>query len=99
MPYYITLVNFTDQGVRTIKELPHRVAGAHHAIETAGGKIVGWYLTMGQYDAVVISEAPNDEAVAATVLSIARLGNVRTTTLKAFTEEQMAKIVAEIPQE
>jgi len=96
MATYIILVNFTDQGVRTIKDLPQRVAGARRAMEAAGMKMVSWHMTMGLYDVVVVVEAPNDEAVATTLLSIAGQGFVRTTTLKAFTEAQMTKVVAGI---
>ena len=59
MPSYITLVNFTEQGIKTVKDLPKSVQGARQAIEKAGGKILDWNLTMGQYDAVV-KEVPDD---------------------------------------
>jgi len=97
MPHYILLLNWTDQGVRNIKSAPQRIAAARKATEAAGGKWHGYYLTMGQYDGITIVEAPNDEALAATVLSLASQGNVRTTTLKAFPEEQAVKIINNVP--
>jgi len=64
----------------------------------AGGKLLAWYLTMGQYDAVAIVEGPDDATMATVGLAIGSKGDVRTTTLKAHTEAQMAKIVEKIPQ-
>ncbi len=96
MAKYVTLVNFTDQGIRNIKELPDRWDEARKGIEAAGGSIE-YYLTMGQYDAVVITDFPSDEVGAAAALSIGSLGNVRTETLKAFTEEQTRQIISSMP--
>jgi len=79
--------------MKTIKDLPKRVQGAREAIEKVGGKLVDWYLTMGPYDAVVIVEGPDDATMATVGLGVGSLGNIRTTTLKAFTEAEMAKIV------
>jgi len=97
MPSYITLVNFTEQGIKTVKDLPKRVQGARQAIEKAGGKILDWNLTMGQYDAVVKVEAPDDYTTAAVLLAIGKLGAVRTTTMRVFSEAEMKKIVKKIP--
>ena len=76
-----------------IKESPARLDAAKKAAEKAGGKIHSWFLTMGQYDAVIISEFSNDEACAKFSLSVGALGNVTTETLKAFTEGEYRKIV------
>jgi uncharacterized protein with GYD domain len=97
MPTYITLASWTDQGVRNVKEAPQRIDAARKAVEAAGGKWVGFYLTMGRYDMVVITEGPNDEAVAATLLAIGSGGNVRTETMKAYPEAQAREIIAKIP--
>lgn len=97
MPYYISLINYTEQGIRNIKDSPQRAAEARRAIEAAGGKIHSIYLTMGQYDLVTITEAPSDEAVATMLLGLASLGNLRTTTTRAFTEEEMGRIIGNIP--
>jgi uncharacterized protein with GYD domain len=97
MPTYITLLSFTQKGVENIKESPARLDRAKAAIKAAGGEMKAWYLTLGQYDAVTISEAPNDEMYATTLLAIAAGGAVRTQTLRAFTEEEYRKIVASVP--
>ncbi|HLF25259.1 MAG TPA: GYD domain-containing protein [Anaerolineae bacterium] len=97
MPTYITLLRFTQQGVEKIKEGPARLERAKAAVKAAGGEMKAFYLTMGQYDAVVINEAPSDEAYAAVMLALGSAGAVRSETLRAFTEEQYNKIIAAIP--
>ena len=92
MAHYIVLGTFTDEGVRNLKDLPKQLETANQRIEAAGIKITR-YFTMGQYDIVVLVEAPNDEAVARTAMAIASQGHVRTTTLKAFTEAEFLKIL------
>ena len=97
MPTYIILASWTDQGIRNVKEAPNRVDAARKAVEAAGGKWLGFYLTMGKYDMVVIAEGQSDEAVTATLLAIGSGGNVRTETLKAFSEAEARQIIAKIP--
>jgi uncharacterized protein with GYD domain len=94
---YITLIKFTEEGVKTIKESPARLDRAREAVKAAGGEIKAFYLTIGQYDAVTINKAPSEEAYAATLLAIASAGAVRTETLRAFTEEEYRKIIAAVP--
>jgi len=96
MGHYITLIRYTQQGAAKIKESPARLDAAKKAAEAAGGKIHAWYLTMGKYDAVIISEFPNDEASAKFMLSTGSMGNIPTQTLKAFTEAEYRKIVASL---
>ena len=96
MPSYILLVNWTEQGIRNIKESPERLAGAKQSIEAAGGKMTGFYLTMGRYDMVAIIEAPDDEVAAEILLHVGQGGGVRTETLKAFPEEQYRNIIAKV---
>ena len=96
MPHFVTLIRYTQQGIARIKESPARLDAARKAAEKAGGKIHAWYLTMGQYDAVLISEFPNDEAGAKFTLSVGAMGNVTTETLKAFTEAEYRKIVGSL---
>ena len=93
MPHFVTLLRYTQQGIAKIKESPARLDAAKKAAQKAGGKIHAWYLTMGQYDAVLISEFPSDEAGAKFTLSVGALGNVSTETLKAFTESEYRNIV------
>jgi uncharacterized protein with GYD domain len=97
MPHYISLLRYTHQGSLKIKESPARLDAAKKAAETAKGKVHAWYLTMGEYDAVLISEFPDDEAAARFMLSTGALGNVTTQTLKAFTEAEYRKIVTSLP--
>jgi len=96
MPHYITLIRYTQQGAAKIKESPARLDAAKKAAEKAGGRVHAWYLTMGKYDAVIISEFPDDEASAKFMLTTGALGNVTTQTLKAFTEAEYRKIVASL---
>ena len=98
MPTYITLVNYTQKGIENIKDSPARLDKVKEAMKAAGGELKAFYLTMGRYDIVVISEAPNDEAYAATMLAISSAGAVRSETLKAFTEREYLDIIASIPQ-
>lgn len=97
MPTFISLLRFTQQGVDKIKESPARLDRARAAIKGAGGELKAFYLTLGQYDAVVIGEAPSDEAYASTMLAIGAAGAVRTETLRAFTEEEYRRIIATLP--
>jgi uncharacterized protein with GYD domain len=97
MPAYIILVNFTDQGIRNIKDTVHCAKAAEKALVAAGGRTIGVWWTMGQYDMAFIAESPNDETAMRSVLGTAMQGNVHTTTLKAFSEEEMERIVAGLP--
>jgi uncharacterized protein with GYD domain len=97
MPHYVSLVRYTHQGSAKIKESPARLDAAKKAAEATQGKLHAWYLTMGEYDAVLVSEFPNDEAAARFMLSTGSLGNITTQTLKAFTEAEYRKIIASLP--
>lgn len=94
MPMYITLLNWTEQGIQTIKESPVRLEKAKAAVKAAGGEMKAFYMTLGQHDMVAVIEAPNDQAYAKTVLAIGSHGAVRTQTLRAFTEGEYQQIVA-----
>jgi uncharacterized protein with GYD domain len=96
MPHFVTLIRYTQQGMAKIKESPARLDTAKKAAEKAGGKIHAWYLTMGRYDALLISEFPSDEAGAKFTLGVGALGNVSSETLKAFTEAEYRKIVGSL---
>jgi uncharacterized protein with GYD domain len=93
---YVTLLRYTQQGASKIKESPARLDAARKAAETAGGKLESWHLTMGKYDAVIITEFPSDEAAAKFMLKTGSLGNVTTTTMKAFNEEEFREIVGSL---
>jgi len=97
MPTYVVLNNWTDQGIRSVKDSPKRLDATRKAIEAAGGKVLGYYLTMGRYDSVLIVEGPSDEAAATLALSAGSQGSIRTETLKAFPEDEYRRIIAKIP--
>ena len=97
MPTYISLLTYTQQGIAGIKKGPERLDAARQAYKRAGGELKAFYLTIGQYDAVAIAELPDDTALAKMLLSLGALGNVRTQTLRAFTEAEFRKITAELP--
>ncbi len=97
MPTYIVLVNFTQKGVENIKESPARLEAAKAAFKAMGGELKAYYSVMGRYDAVVIAEGPDDETAAKLALAIGSQGNVRTETLRAFTEKEYLKIIAALP--
>ena len=98
MPTYISLIRYTEQGVRTFTDLAQRIEETKTAGEAVGAKLVGYYLTMGQYDAVAISEAPDDHTIAKLALAAGARGNVRTETMRAFTEDEAKKIAAELSE-
>lgn len=97
MPTYIALVNYTQKGIENIKESPARLDKVKAVIKAAGGELKAYYLTMGRYDVVTISEFPNDEVATTVSLAIGATGYARTDRLKAFTEEEYRKIIAAIP--
>jgi uncharacterized protein with GYD domain len=97
MPSYVTLVKWTDQGIRNVKDSPKRADAFEAALKAAGGSVKGIYLVMGEYDIVVVSEAPNDETVTNLALATAMQGNVRTTTMRAYDREEFRKIIASLP--
>ncbi len=97
MPHYVSLIRYTQQGAAKIKESPARLDAAKKAAKAAKGKLHAWYLTMGEYDAVLIWEFPDDETAAQFMLASAAMGNLTTQTLKAFTETEYRKIIASLP--
>src|SRR5262249_549855 len=96
MSSYMLLCNFTDQGMRTIKDAAKRRKAARELAKKLAVEIKTAYLPIGPYDLVIHAEAPNDEALAPYLLSLASKGNVRTTTLKVFAEAEFDKIVAKV---
>jgi len=93
MPVYITLIKWTDQGRKAAADLPERVAQVNQRIQQAGGKVHGNYLTMGRFDQVAVIEAPDDETVAKLAIVVAGRGNAVTETMRAFTMEEMKKLL------
>lgn len=97
MPAYAVLINFTDQGIRNVKGSVQRAKAAAKVAESAGGRFIGIWWTLGQYDAVAIIEAPDDETITQALLATGMQGNVRTTTMRAFSEEEMEAILQRLP--
>ncbi len=94
MATYIMLINYTEQGIRNFEESPKRQEVTREMARKFGVEVKDIYLTMGIYDFVAVAEAADDQAVAKLALSLGALGNVRTTTLRAFTEAEFRDIVA-----
>jgi uncharacterized protein with GYD domain len=97
MPTYISLIKYTHQGITAIKEAPNRLDANKETLSRFGSELKAFYLTMGRYDIVTISEAPDDTAVAKVALTVGSAGNVTTETLRAFTEDEYRQIVAALP--
>jgi len=96
MATYISLLRYTDQGIRNVKESPSRLDAAKKAFQAAGSEMKQFYLAMGKYDIVIISEAPDDETAARVTLALGSLGNVRTETMRVFPESEFRKIIASL---
>ena len=96
MPTYIELVNWTDQGIRNIKEAPQRMDAFKQTIEAAGGKLIAFYFTMGKYDIVTVIDAPSDEALTNIILNTGSKGSVRSETLKAYSDQEFRNILAKM---
>lgn len=96
MSTYILHINWTDQGIRKIKDSPKRLDAAKKAVRALGGEVKAFYMTQGTYDALLILEVPNDVVLAKFILKIGSLGNVRTTTVRAYTEGEYRKIIAAV---
>ena len=97
MATYVVLYSMTDQGAKNIDSLPQRVREARAAAEQFGITVQGWYLTEGQFDVLTIVDAPDEITLAAGVLAIARNGNFRSQTLRAFSESELEQIVQKLP--
>jgi uncharacterized protein with GYD domain len=97
MQTYVTLYKFTDQGIKNIKDIPRLMEDNIKNWEAVGGKVIALYTLMGEYDLIGIGEAPSDEIAMSFLMAMGSRGNVRTTTLKAFTKEQFVAMVKKLP--
>ncbi len=97
MPTYIVLARYTQEGMQNIKESPSRLGAVKQVFESMGAKVKDFYLVTGEYDAIMIAEAPDDETVAKLALTVGSTGAVRTVTVRAFTEAEYRKIIAGLP--
>ena len=94
MATYIALMKWTDQGIRNYKETVSRGEQFRGLVERAKGRVVQQLWTSGDYDGLTLFEAPDDETATSLVLQACSLGNVRTTTMRAFTADEMRKLIA-----
>lgn len=94
LPVFVVLGNWTDQGFRNAKDAPSRIKETHKTVTEAGGKMQLYY-TLGEYDFIMVMDMPNDKALIKTLTWLGSKGNVRTKTLKAWTEDEAAKVLAE----
>jgi uncharacterized protein with GYD domain len=96
MPTYLVYTQWTEQGIRNIKESPKRLDLGKKKLKDLGGDITAFYMTLGDYDSVAIIEVPNDETLAGYLLWLGAQGNLRTKTVKAFTEDEYRRILGDM---
>jgi uncharacterized protein with GYD domain len=94
VPIYVSLIKWTDQGRAKVDSLPDRVEQVNKRVADVGGKVVANYLTMGRFDQIAITEAPDDETAAKLLLIVAGRGNAITETLRAWTMEEARGLVS-----
>jgi uncharacterized protein with GYD domain len=97
MATYIVLANFTDQGIRNVKDSPKRADAYKAMAKKAGVTVKDLYWTLGHYDLVLVLDAPDAATVTAVGLAAASLGNVRTETLTAFSAEEIGRVIGKMP--
>ncbi|MFQ5918796.1 MAG: GYD domain-containing protein [Thermoplasmata archaeon] len=97
MPTYVTLLNWTGPGIQNVKETTKRFQEGTAVFEQMGVKILSFHWTSGRYDAVAVTEAPDDETASAVALSLGSQGNIRTETLRAYSIEEMERIIGKMP--
>ena len=96
MPTYIVLTNFTEQGIRNVKETTKRAQAFRESAKKLGITVKDLYWTLGQYDSAAIVDAPDEASVTALGLSVGAQGNVRTQTMRAFTADEMTKVLGRL---
>ena len=97
MATYVVMINYTDKGIQTIKDSPNRFSKSKEEARSFGCEVKAFYLTMGVCDIIEIIDAPDDESVAKLTLAVSAGGNVRTTTMRAFSEVEFQSIVNSLP--
>jgi uncharacterized protein with GYD domain len=95
MPMFVVLGNWTDEGFKKAKDAPSRIKDTHKAVADVGGKMQLYY-TLGEYDFIMVCDMPDEKAIIKTLVWLGSKGNVRTKTLKAWTEEEAAKVLSEV---
>lgn len=97
MANYIVLFNLTSDGIEKIKDSPERVQDARQLFKKLGAEVTAFYALLGRYDTMFIISAPDDKTVAKACLAVSSRGNVRTETLRAFTESEYAEMISDLP--
>jgi uncharacterized protein with GYD domain len=97
MPGYICLMKFTHEGISSVKDSPKRMAAIKAATEQMGARVVGVWVTMGRCDLVAVVDAPDDHTAGVLSLMLGSQGNVTTETMRAFSEDEYAELVAKLP--
>ncbi len=97
MPTYVSLLNWTDQGIRKVKETTKRAEAFQALAQKSKVRVREIHWTMGRYDVVVVMEAPDDLAISRLMLALGTLGNVKTETLRAYSAKEMAEILKGLP--
>ena len=96
MPTYITLVKWTDQGIKDAKNAITRTQRSEGVAEKAGGRVIATWWTQGAYDQIIVAEYPDDETASAVILGIATQGNIHTQTMRAYTADEMQRILQKL---
>ncbi len=94
MATFVSLVNWTEQGIKNFRDTAKRADAFAELVKKRGGSVKGIWWTLGEYDVVAVTEAPDDETATAVLLELGSLGNVRTQTLRAFDRDEIQRIVA-----
>jgi uncharacterized protein with GYD domain len=94
---FVCFLNWTDQGAKAAKDLPARAKATNDLITGLGGRLVCGYVTTGQYDGVLVVEMPTGDVMTKLAIALTSRGNVRTTTVRAFSPEEFGKLAAEAP--
>ena len=97
MQTYMTTIHYTEQGIEHIKDTPLRLDTARELYKSMGAKIKSFYLSMGTFDVIVITEAPDDETATKLAMTIISAGPIRAETTRLFTEDEYRKLVSELP--
>ena len=96
MAKFLSLITFTDQGIRNVKDSTTRAEHFRRDVEAVGGKVQAAYWTLGDFDGCVLLEAPDEETATAAMLRLGQQGNVRTRTMRLYDEEEFQEILAKV---
>jgi uncharacterized protein with GYD domain len=94
MTRYLSLLTFTEQGLRNVQQSSERAKQFNKSVEAAGGKVISQYWSVGEVDGCILFEVPNEETAASLLLALGKLGNVHTRSLRVYDEQEFSRIVA-----